>query len=201
MKNLFHMLHIVTRFTYIWKKYRVNYRNMMKTNMFFMTTILSLVILTASTTMPALALGDTVQQISTKLDGFVVMYGCCPDASVQIQGNVVTASDGIMTLSSQSGSFLIGEKIYTLKFEPTGNVSTKSDGICLSSINNEQTGAIELTENDGIVLKGFGVYSWGKALGCPDGDSSFTNFSGKFQDAQGQTIDFYFGTDSLPVIQ
>jgi hypothetical protein len=174
----------------------------MKTNMFSMTTVLSLVvILTASTTIPALALDEPVQQITTELDGFVVMYGCCPDASVQIKGNVVTSPDGTMTLSSQSGNLLIGEKTYTLKFEPTGIVNTKDDGICQSSTNHEQPGMVELTENDGIVLKGTGVYSWGTVLGCPDGNTSFTNFSGKFQDAQGQTIEFFFGTDSLPVIQ
>ena len=105
------MLHIITRFTYIEKKYSPNYGYIMKTNMFSMTTILSLVvILTASATMPVLALGDTAQKITTELDGFVVMYGCCPEASVQMQGDIVTASDGTVTLSSQSGSFLNGEK-------------------------------------------------------------------------------------------
>ena len=173
----------------------------MKTNMFFMTTILSLVvILIASTTMHVFALDNAIQQITSELDGFVVMYGCCPEASVKIQGNVVTASDGTMTLSSQNGSLLIGEKTYALKFEPTGSVSTKSDGICLSSTSHEQPGMVELRGNDGIVLNGTGVYSWGTALGCLDGDASFTNFSGKFQDAQGQTIEFFFGTDSLPSI-
>ena len=170
--------------------------------MFSMATILSLVvILTVSTTMPVLALGGAVQQITTKLDGFVVMYGCCPDASVQIQGNLVTGSDGTITLSSQNGSLLIGEKIYALKFKPIGSLSTNLDDMCLSATSHQQPGVVELAGNDGIVLKGTGVYSWGTALGCPDGDSSFTNFSGKFQDAQGQTIEFFFGTDSLPVIQ
>ena len=196
------MIHIVTRFTYIWKKYYANYRIIMKTNMFFMTTILSIVvILTASTTMPVLALGDTVQQITTNLNGFVIQHGCCPDASVQIQGSIVTAPDGTMTFSSQSGSLLNGEKTYALKFDPTGSIITKSDDICSSATSHEQDGVVELTGNDGIVLKGTGVYSWGTALGCPDGDASFTNFSGKFQDSQGQITEFFFGTDSLPVIQ
>jgi len=170
--------------------------------MFSMATILSLVvILAASTIMPVLALSDTVQKITTELDGFVVMFGCCPDTSVQMKGNIITKSDGTVTLSSQIGSIIIGEKTYALKFEPIGNVSTTPDDICLTSTNHKQPGAVVLTGDDGIVLKGTGVYSWGTALGCPDGDASFTNFSGKFQDTQGQTIEFFTGTDSLPIIQ
>ena len=170
--------------------------------MFSMTTILSLVvILTASTILPVLALDDTVQKITTDLDGFVVMFGCCPDTSVQMNGNIITESDGTVTLSSQIGNIMIGEKTYVLKFEPIGNVSTTHDDICLTSTNHEQPGAVVLTGDDGIVLKGTGVYSWGTALGCPDGDASFTNFSGKLQDIQDQTIEFFTGTDSLPIIQ
>lgn len=170
--------------------------------MFSMTTILSLVvILAASEIMPVLALSDTVQQITTDLDGFVVMFGCCPDTSVQMKGNIITESDGTTTLSSQIGSMMIGEKTYSIKFEPIGHVNTTPDDICLTSTNHEQPGVVELTGNGGIVLKGTGVYSWGTALGCPDGDADFTNFSGKFQDAQGQTIEFFTGTDSLPIIQ
>ena len=170
--------------------------------MFSIATISSLVvILAASTIMPVLALNDIVQHIAIDLNGFVVRFGCCPDTSVQMQGSIITESDGTMTLSSQIGSIMIGEKTYTLKFEPIGNVSTTPDDICLTSTSHEQPGVVELTGNDGIVLKGTGVYSWGTALGCPDGNASFTNFSGKFQDTQGQTIEFFTGTDSLPIIQ
>ena len=174
----------------------------MKNNMFSMATFLSLVvILAASTIMPVLALDDTVQHIATDLDGFVVKFGCCPDTSVQMQGSITTESDGTVILSSQIGNIMIDEKIYALKFEPIGNVSTTSGDICLTSTSHEQPGVVELIGGDGVVLKGTGVYSWGNALGCPDGDAGFTNFSGKFRDTQGQMIEFFTGTDSLPIIQ
>lgn len=174
----------------------------MKNNMLSLTTILSIVvILTASGIMPVLALDDTVQHIATDLDGFVVMFGCCPDMSVQMQGSIITEHDGTVKLSSQIGSMIINEKTYSLKFEPIGNVSTTPDDICLTSTSHQQPGVVELTGNDGIILKGTGVYSWGTALGCSDGDARFTNFSGKFQNSTGQTIEFFTGTDSLPIIQ
>ena len=175
----------------------------MKTNMFSLTTILSIVaILTTSTVTPVLALGDTVQQIETELNGFTVMSGCCPDSVVHVERNLITKSDGTMELSSQNGILTIGAISYDLKFEPTSKINiTPETYVCTSVTSYEQPGEIELTGSDGTVLKGLGIYSWGNASGCPDGDSSFTYFSGKFQNKQGQTIEFFTGTDSLPIIQ
>jgi hypothetical protein len=183
------------------EKYHTCDENLMKNNMFSMETILLVVILTASTIMPVLALDDTVQHIAIDLNGFVVKFGCCPDTTIQIQGSIITEADGTETLSQQIGSIMIDKKTYALKFEPLGNASTSPDDICLTSTNHVQHGVVELTGTDGIVLKGTADYSWGTALGCPDGDASFTNFSGKFQDPQGQTIEFFTGNDSLPIIQ
>jgi hypothetical protein len=175
----------------------------MKTNMFSLTTILSIVaILTTSAITPVLALDGTVQQIHSELAGFTVMSDCCSNSTVHVQGNLITNSDGTVELSSQSGIVTIGSISYELKFEPTNKTTvTPETNVCTSGISYEQSGTMELTRNDGTILNGSGVYSWGHASGCPDGDSSFTYFSGNVQDNKGQTIEFFTGTDSLPIIQ
>lgn len=174
----------------------------MKTNMSSRVTILSMVaIMTTSTVMPVLALGDTVQQMRTELNGFAILSDCCPVSSVHMEGNLITKYDGNMELSSQNGVLTIGTASYELKFVPTSKINITSEtNVCTSETSYEQLGDVELTGNDDSTLKGLGVYSWGNALGCDDGDSSFTYFSGKFQDKTGQTIEFFTGTDSIPVI-
>ena len=174
----------------------------MKTNMFSLTTILSIVaILTTNAITPVFALDD-MQQIHSELTGFTVMSDCCSNSTVHVQGNLLTNSDGTMELSSQSGIVTIGSVSYALKFEPTSKTTiTPETNICTSGISYEQSGTMDLTRNDGTIFHGSGVYSWGHASGCPDGDSSFTYFSGNVQDSQGKTIEFFTGTDSLPVIQ
>lgn len=170
------MLCIITGSTYVLEKYNIDYRDLMKTNMFSLVAILSIVaVMTTSTVMPVLALGDTVQQIRTELDGFTVMSGCCTVSAVHVEGNLITTSDGNMELSSQNGVLTIGTVSYELKFVPTSKMSITSEtDVCASGTSYEQLGDVELTGNDGSVLKGLGVYSWGNALGCHDGDSSFT---------------------------
>ncbi len=175
----------------------------MKTHMFSLTTILSIVaILTTSTIAPILAVSDTVQQIHSELTGFTVMSDCCSNSTVHVQGSLITQSDGTMKLSSQNGVVTIGSVSYELQFTSTNNTSVTSEtNVCASGVSYEQSGDVELTGNDGTILKGSGVYSWGHASGCPDGDSSFTYFSGNVQSKQGQTIEFFTGNDSLPIIQ
>ncbi len=175
----------------------------MKTNMFLIVTIVSIVaILTTNAVTPVSALGDTVQQIRAQLDGFTELSDCCTTTTAHVEGDLVTNSDGTTMLSSQSGVLTIGSTSYDLKFVPTSKIdTTPQTGGCTSETRFEQPGDVELTANDGTVLKGIGVYSWGNNLGCPDGDSSFTYFSGKFQDTSGQTIEFFTGTNSLPEIQ
>lgn len=175
----------------------------MKTHMFSLTAILSIVaILTTSTIAPILAVSDTVQQIHSELAGFTVMSDCCSNSTVHVQGSLITQSDGTMKLSSQNGVVTIGSVSYELQFTSTNNTSVTSEtNVCASGVSYEQSGDVELTGNDGTILKGSGVYSWGHASGCPDGDSSFTYFSGNVQSKQGQTIEFFTGNDSLPIIQ
>lgn len=174
----------------------------MKTNMFSLTTILSIVaILATGAVAPVLALGDTVQQIHAELVGFTVVSNCCLDSEVHVEGNLISSPDGTMKLSAQSGVVTIGTTSYDLKFEPTSKTITQETNVCTSGTSYEQSEIVELTRNDGITFKGSGVYSWGNASGCPDGGSNFTYFSGNVQNKQGQTIEFFTGTDSLPIIQ
>lgn len=175
----------------------------MKANMSLMATILAIVaILTTNAVTPVSALSDTVQQIHSQLDGFSVLSNCCTNSTAHVEGDLITNSDGTMMLSFQSGVLTIGTTSYDLKFVPTSKIdATPLTDSCTSGTHFEQLGDVELTANDGTVLKGIGGYSWGTNLGCPDGDSSFTYFSGKFQDTSGQTIEFFTGTNSLPEIQ
>lgn len=130
------------------------------------------------------------------------MSGCCSDSDVHVEGNLISSPDGTMELSTQSGIVTIGTTSYDLKFEPTSKTAiTQETNVCTSGTSYEHSGIMELTRNDGITFKGSGVYSWGSASGCPDGDSNFTYFGGNVQNKQGQTIEFFTGTDSLPTIQ
>lgn len=176
----------------------------MKTNMFFLTTILPIVvILTTNTVTPALALDYATQKMYADLTGFTVMPECCPIPKVHVEGNLITQSDGTMNLSTQSGVVMIGTTSYDLKFEPLNKTSiTHENTVCKSGTNYEQSGVVELTEKDGgDTFKGSGVYSWGGTSRCPDGDSSFTYFSGNVQNGHGLIIEFFTGTDSLPIVQ
>ncbi len=175
----------------------------MKTNMFFLATILSIVVILATNTvMPVLALDYDVQQIHADLTGFTIMSECCLIPQVHVTGNLITKSDGTMSLSSQSGVVMIGTTSYDLKFEPANKTSiTHETSVCKLETSYEQSGMVKLTGRDGRTFNGSGVYSWGSASGCPDGDSSFTYFSGNVQNAQGQIIEFITGSDSLPIIQ
>lgn len=156
--------------------------------------------------MPASAGDATMQQvISTSINGFAFTNnnGCCPDVSVYLGGNMVTGTDGTITLSQQSGSITIGSTTYKLQFIPSGKLGTEiiNDNNCSSGITYQQDGTVDLIGNDGTVIKGSGVYSWGTGPSCSGEKNSFTNFSGKIQDSVGQTSEFYTGTDLLPNIQ
>jgi len=197
------VLHIDTVFTGVLEKYHIYYEDVMKTNMFFLTTILAIVvILTTNAVTPALALDYTMQKMHADLTGFTVMSECCPIPKVHVEGNLITMSNGTMNLFTQSGVVMIGTTSYDLKFEPLNKTSiTHENSVCKSGTNYEQSGIVELTGKDGDTFKGPGVYSWGNTSGCPDGDSSFTYFSGNVQNAQGVIIEFFTGTDSLPIVQ
>jgi hypothetical protein len=173
----------------------------MKSYIFCLATILSIVGILTTTVVPALALGDNVQQIKTDLDGFALMPECCNNSTVHVAGNLITRSDGTMQLSSQTGILTIGTTSYGIKFEPSGMMSVKPEtDLCISGTSYEQLGEIKLTGNDGITLKGLGAFSWSSSFGCQDGSSSFTYFGGKFNNTQGQTMEFFAGTDSMPII-
>lgn len=171
--------------------------------MFSLIPILSIVvILTTISVTPVLALGYSVQKIHAELNGFTVMSDCCHISDLHVEGNLTTNADGSMKLSSQNGVLSIGTASYVLKFAPTSkmNITPETD-TCASGSSYEQLGDVELRVKNGTVLKGLGVYSWSNNMGCPDGDSSFTYFSGKFQDKLGQTIEFFTEADSLPIIR
>lgn len=147
--------------------------------------------------------GATTQQsISANTHGFAFTDNCCPDVSLNLNGNITTNTDGTMKLSQQNGNIAINSTNYKLQFTPSGNVTTETvEGDCSSGITYQQNGTVSLTANDGTVIKGPGEYSWGTVPSCSDYKDSFTNFSGKVQDLAGQTTEFYTGTDLLPYIQ
>lgn len=143
------------------------------------------------------------QTISTNINGFAFTNdGCCPDVSTNLSGEMIIDTDGTMKLSSQSGSITIGSTDYKLEFMPTDKMTEEivSNG-CSSNPTYTQDGEINMVGNNGIVIKGSGTYSWGTFPSCSDDKHSFTNFSGKMLDPSGQPIEFYTGTDSLPIIQ
>jgi hypothetical protein len=161
------------------------------------------ILLAISSSVSILADGATTQQsISANTHGFAFTDNCCPDASLNLSGSITTNTDGTIELSQQSGNIAIGSTDYKLQFTPSGKLTTETVGDdCSSGITYQQDGNVSLVGNDGTVIKGSGVYSWGAVPNCSGDKNSFTNFSGKVQDLTGQTTEFYTGTDLLPDIQ
>ncbi|SRR5579885_1324340 len=146
---------------------------------------------------------DTAKQpIYTSMDGFAFTNdGCCPKVSTNLNGEATIDSDDTMELLQQSGTIIIGSTIYSLEFTPTDKTTKEIvNNDCSSSITYQQDGEINMVGSDGTVIKGSGEYSWGTYPSCSDEKHSFTNFSGKVQDASGQSIEFFTGTDLLPII-
>ena len=163
-----------------------------------------IVLLVINPTMPVLASGTAQLQITTpNLKGLAFTpTGCCPDVSTNLNGNIVTSTDGKVNLLQQGGSITLGSTSYSIQFTPTQNLDVQSfsEG-CASGTTYSQFGAIKLTGSDGTIIKGTGTFSWGTSLDCTGSTYTFTNFSGEIQDFMGQTTKFFTGTDSLPSIQ
>ena len=166
-------------------------------------TLVIFVSLAMNPTMYVAADNTTTQTISASMDGFAFTNdGCCPHTSLSISGEITTNTDGTMDLSQQSGSITIGSTTYQLEFIPSGKITKEIvSNDCSSSSTYQQNGEMNMVGNNGIVIKGTGVYSWGTFPSCSDDKNSFANFSGKIQDSTGQPIEFYTGTSSLPTIQ
>lgn len=146
--------------------------------------------------------GATTQSISTNTHGFAFTDNCCPDVSLNLNGNITTNTDGTMELSQQNGNIAINSTNYKLQFTPSGKLTTETvESNCSSGITYQQDGNVSLTTNDGTILKGSGEYSWEDMSSCSGYKDSLTNFSGKVQDLAGQTTEFYTGADLLPDIQ
>jgi len=177
----------------------------MRTNLIIPAIVLSMIVLLAiNPTMSALASGTAPLQItSPNLKGLAfTSTGCCPDVSTNLNGNIVTGTNGKVNLLQQSGSVMLGSTSYNLQFTPTQNLDVQSfsEG-CASGTTYNQFGEIILTGSDGTKIKGTGTFSWGTSLDCNSSTYTFTNFSGEIQDSMGQTTKFFTGTDSLPSIQ
>lgn len=166
-------------------------------------TLVIFVSLAMNPTMSVVADNITKQTISASMDGFAFTNdGCCPHTSSSISGEIMTNTDGTMGLSQQSGSITIGSTTYQLEFIPSGKITKEIvSNDCSSSPTYQQDGEMNMVGNNGMVIKGTGVYSWGTFPSCSDDKNSFANFSGKIQDYTGQPIEFYTGTSSLPTIQ
>lgn len=166
-------------------------------------TLVIFISLAMNPTMFAVADNTTTQTISASMDGFAFTNdGCCPYTSSSINGEITTNTDGTMELSQQSGSITIGPTTYQLEFIPSDKITKEIvNNDCSSSTTYQQNGVMNMVGNNGIVVKGTGVYSWGTFPTCSDDKNSFANFSGKIQDSTGQPIEFYTGTNSLPTIQ
>lgn len=177
----------------------------MRTNLIIPAIVLPMIVLLAiNPAIPALASGTAPLQItSPNLKGLAfTSTGCCPEVSSNLNGNIVTSTDGKVNLLQQSGSVTLGSTSYSLQFTPTQNLDVQSfsEG-CASGTTYSQYGEIELTGSEGIIIKGTGTFSWGTSLDCTDSTYTFTNFSGEIQDSMGQTTKFFTGTGSLPSIQ
>ncbi|MGB6464227.1 MAG: hypothetical protein WA799_06430 [Nitrosotalea sp.] len=124
------------------------------------------ILLAISSSVSILADGATTQQsISANTYGFAFTDNCCPDASLNLNGNITTNTDGTIELSQQSGNIAIGSTDYKLQFTPSGKITTETVGDdCSSGITYQQDGAVSLVGNDGTVIKGSGEYSWGRFL-------------------------------------
>lgn len=176
----------------------------MITNLVIPAIVLPMIALLAiNPAIPALASETASLQISSSnLKGLAFTpAGCCSDVSSNLNGNIVTSTDGKVNLLQQSGSVTLGSNSYSLQFTPTQNLDLQSfsEG-CASGTTYSQYGEIELTRSDGTKIKGTGTFSWGTSLDCTSNTYTFTNFSGEIQDSMGQTK-FFTGTDSLPSIQ
>lgn len=177
----------------------------MRTNLIIPAIVLPMIVLLAiNPAIPVLASGTVPLQItSPNLKGLsFTPTGCCPEVSSNLNGNIVTSTDGKANLLQQSGSVMLGSTNYSLQFTPTQNLDVQSfsEG-CASGTTYSQNGEIELTRSDGIIISGTGTFSWGTSLDCTSSTYTFTNFSGEIQDSMGQTTKFFTGTDSLPSIQ
>ncbi|MDE1827187.1 MAG: hypothetical protein KGH83_06320, partial [Thaumarchaeota archaeon] len=103
--------------------------------------------------------------ISANTHGFAFTDNCCPDVSVNLNGNITTNTDGTIELSQQSGNIALGPNDYKLQFTPSGKLTTETVGAgCSSGITYQQDGNVSLIGNDGAVIKGSGEYSWGNSI-------------------------------------
>jgi len=176
----------------------------MRTNLIIPAIVLPMIVLLViNPAIPVLASdGAPLQITSPNLKGLAFTpTGCCPDVSTNLNGNIVSSTDGKVNLL-QSGSVTLGTTSYSLQFTPTQNLDVQSftEG-CASGTTYSQFGEIILTGSDGTITKGTGIFSWGTSLDCNSNTVTFTNFSGEIQDSVGQTTKFFTGTDSLPSIQ
>lgn len=176
----------------------------MTNKLFVSSGFFAIFILLAISSGVSISADDTTaqQSMSTNTHGFAFTDNCCPDVSVNLNGNITTNTDGTIELSQQSGSIVLGSADYKLQFVPSGKLTTETvaDG-CSSGITYQQDGNVSLIGNNGTAIKGSGEYSWGAFPDCSSDKHSFTNFSGKVQDLAGQTTEFYTGTDMLPNMQ
>lgn len=176
----------------------------MAKKLFISSGVLAIFLLLAVNTAAFASADDTTKQtIYASMNGFAFTNdGCCPSVSTNLTGGIVTSPDGTINLSEQTGNSTIGSTIYKLEFMPSGkmNTETVADN-CSSGTTYQQDGDLSLVGNNGTIIKGSAVYSWGTFSNCSGDKNSFTNFSGKIQDSTGQSVEFYTGTDLLPIIQ
>ncbi len=176
----------------------------MTKNLPVLSGVLAIFVLLACDAVALVSADDaTAQTISASMNGFAFTNsGCCPDVSTSLNGTIVTNSDGTVNLSEQNGSATIGSTTYKLEFAPSDKVSISTvTGNCSSGTTYQQNGDLRLVGNNGTIIKGSAVYSWGNLPDCNGNQHFFTNFSGNIQDSTGQPIEFYTGTDLLPAIK
>lgn len=177
----------------------------MRINLLMLFLVLPMIVFIAiNPAIPVLASNTEMQQvILPSMNGFAFTSdGCCADVSTNLNGYIVTSSDGIRNLSQQSGEIKIGSTGYNIQFTPNTklNIQPVNNG-CSSGTTYNQSGEIELTGSDGTIIKGTGQYSWGTFPDCSGGMYTFTNFSGSIQDSTGKMTKFFAGTDMLPSLQ
>lgn len=160
------------------------------------------VLLAVSTTTLASADNAETKTISTSMNGFAFTNdGCCPSISTSLNGEIVTNTDGAITLLEQSGSVTIGSVNYKLEFTPSDKITISTvTGDCSAGTTYQQNGDLSLVGDNGTIIKGSAVYSWGTLPNC-SGNQQFSNFSGKMQDVTGQPVEFYTGSDLMPDVQ
>ena len=175
----------------------------MRKNLLVLPAILTIFILLAvNTTTLASADNAETKTISASMNGFAFTNdGCCPSISTSLNGEIVTSTDGVTTLLEQSGSVTIGSVNYKLEFTPSDKITASTvTGDCSTGTTYQQNGDLSLVGDNGTIINGSAVYSWGTLPSC-SGNQQFSNFSGKMQDSTGQPMEFYTGSDLMPEVQ